>query len=86
MILRGNSKEEGDDHGSVLADSVHCLPHLLHWLILKGSLIFSGRWRCHYLQLILLLLVSNSYGVFGLFLWLLEPNIEVRVQVTTLNY
>ena len=84
MILRGDRKKKGDDHGSILTDGVHGFPHLFHRLILKSSLLFSGWRRSHYLQL-LLLLISNSYGVLRLLTWLLEPNIEVRLQVTPLN-
>ena len=84
MILGGYGQEEWDDHGSILTNGVHGFPHLLHGLILKSSLLFSGWWRGHYLQLFLLL-ISNSYGVLGLLSWLLEPNIEVRLQVAPLN-
>ena len=84
MILGGYRQEEGDDHGSILTDGVHGLPHLFHGLILKSSLLFSGWGRGHYLQLFRLL-ISDSNGVLGLFLWLLKPNIEVRLQVTPLN-
>jgi hypothetical protein len=84
MILGCDRQEEGDYQGSILTDSVHGLPHLLHGLILKSSLLFSGWWRRHYLQL-LLLLISNSYGFLRLLSWLLEPDKEVRLQVTPLN-
>lgn len=84
MTLGGYGQEEGDNHGSVLADGVHGFPHLPHRFILKSCLLFRGWGRGHYLKLFLLL-INNSYGVLALFFMLLESNIEIRLKVAPLN-
>jgi len=50
VALRADRQQERNDHGAVLIDGVHRLPHLAHRLVLKLGLLLRGRvWR-YYLK------------------------------------